>query len=80
MFYVYIIKSLRFNKYYIGYTGNIKKRLNYHNKGSNQSTKTYRPYKLIYLEKYNTKTEAIKREKQIKKYKGGKAFKLLINS
>jgi len=52
--------------------------LDAHNRGSNQSTKANRPWKLIYSEKYSVKTEAAKRERQIKSYKGGYAFKQLI--
>ena len=80
MYYTYILKSIKYGKYYIGCTSDWGKRLEYHNKGSNKSTKRYRPYKLVYLEKYNTKSEALKRERQIKSYKGGEAFKKLINN
>ena len=79
MFYVYIIRSIKFGKFYIGIAQNLEKRLTCHNRGSTQSTKSYRPYQLLYFEKYNTKSEALKREKQIKSYKGGRAFKLLIS-
>lgn len=41
-------------------------------------TKPYRPYKLVYLEKFNMKSEALRREKQLKSYKGGGALKKLI--
>jgi len=78
MYFVYIIKSIKFNKYYTGYTSDWEKRLKYHNRGSNKSTKLYRPYKLVHLEKFKTKKKAIQRENQIKKYKGGWAFKKLI--
>ncbi len=38
------------------------------------------PWELIYIEKFNNKIEAVKREKQIKSYKGGEAFKRLIKN
>lgn len=79
MCYVYIIRSIRYGKYYIGSTRDIKKRLIHHNQDSNQSTKKYRPYKLLYFEKYDTNKQALIRERKIKSYKGGKAFKLLID-
>jgi putative endonuclease len=79
MHYVYILKSRLYEKHYIGYTTDVFKRLKYHNKGSNYSTRKYRPYELIYLEKYLSKSEALKREKQIKSYKGGRAFKKLVD-
>jgi len=78
MFYTYIIKSCRTNRYYVGYSEDVSKRLNQHNAGQNISTKSGIPWKLVYYEKFETRTEAWKRERQIKRYKGGKAFKVLI--
>jgi len=79
MYYVYIIKSEIVEKYYIGYTSNIINRLKHHNSGANRSTKPFHPWKIIYTETYNTKKEAWLRERQIKSYKGGEAFKKLVN-
>jgi len=53
-------------------------RLKAHNRGSVKSTKNRRPLKLVWSEKYFTRAEAMKREKKIKSYKGGEAFKLLL--
>lgn len=78
MFYTYIIQSEKTNRYYIGFTSNIESRLKKHNAGEVRSTKYGIPWKLIYKESFEKKNEAWKREQQIKKYKGGKAFKLLI--
>ena len=80
MYFVYIIQSLKNKKRYIAYTSNIEKRLEYHNKGLNRSTKPYRPYELIYLENQLTKKGALSREKVLKSYKGGKALTLLLTS
>ena len=79
MWNVYILKSKKFNKYYIGHTADLSRRLQEHNLGKTRSIKRYIPFELIYSESYNTKSEAYKRERQIKKYKGGEAFKKLIN-
>ena len=80
MYFVYILKSLTHNRHYIGSTGDLRNRLNYHNSGRVKSTKAYRPWEIIYTENFNTKSEALKREKKIKSFKGGEAFKKLINS
>jgi putative endonuclease len=69
MFYVYILKSEKNNSYYIGYCSNIDRRLNQHNKGFVKSTKKYAPWKLVYIEEYKDRIEAMKREKQIKSWK-----------
>jgi putative endonuclease len=78
--FVYILQSQTDYRYYIGYTLDIIERLDFHNSGQQRSTKNRIPFKLIYLEKYHSKKEALVREKQIKSYKGGNAFKKLINN
>ncbi|HEY4507026.1 MAG TPA: GIY-YIG nuclease family protein [Candidatus Paceibacterota bacterium] len=67
MYFVYIIKSLVKNWKYIGSTDNISARLRLHNSGVTKSTKPYRPLELIYSESFKTKTEALKRERFLKK-------------
>ncbi|MEK7637482.1 MAG: GIY-YIG nuclease family protein, partial [Patescibacteria group bacterium] len=54
MHFVYIIQSLRFPRQYIGSTANVDMRLIKHNSGSVRSTKTYRPWKLVKTESFNT--------------------------
>jgi len=78
MYFVYILQSLSTGKYYIGYTSNLVNRLKQHQKGKTKSTKNRGPYKIVYKEKFLTKEKAYKRERQIKKFKGGEAFKRLI--
>ena len=79
MWYVYILKSVKDDGYYIGSTGNIEQRLKKHNAGGTISTKNRRPFELVYKEWYYTKSEALLRERSIKNYKGGNAFRELIN-
>ena len=78
MFQVYILKSKKTGRFYVGYTSNLEQRLKYHNLGKNKSTKTGIPWELVKFEEYKTKREAWLRERQIKKYKGGEAFKKLV--
>lgn len=66
MFYVYVIKSLKDNKLYVGYTNNLKNRFNEHNKGLVNSTKARKPFKLLYYEACNILEDAVKREKALK--------------
>ena len=79
MYIVYIIQSQKTGRYYIGVTTDIKKRLDSHNRGANKSTCNRGPWKLVYKEEFNDKSRAWYREKQIKKFKGGEAFKKLVN-
>ena len=67
MNYVYIVECSD-GTYYTGYTNDIEKRINAHNNGKGAKyTRGRIPVKLRYLEKYNTKSEALKREHSIKK-------------
>ena len=79
MFTVYILQSQITFRYYVGHTSNIGNRLIRHNLGREKFTKKERPWIVIYQEIYNTKAGAMKREKQIKSYKGGNAFKILVH-
>ena len=78
MYYVYIIRSKTTERYYIGSTSDLIQRLRHHNSGANRSTKNKGPWVIVYSEKFNSKKDAWFRERQIKKYKGGEAFKKLI--
>jgi putative endonuclease len=69
MFYIYILKSESIGKYYIGSTINIPQRVAYHNAGMVLSTKSYRPWKLIYSEEFSTLSQARHREHVIKSWK-----------
>ncbi|MCX5716035.1 MAG: GIY-YIG nuclease family protein [Candidatus Omnitrophica bacterium] len=79
MYYVYIIKSSKDSRHYIGYTNNLERRLSEHNKGKSKSVMRRGPFTIVYYETIKTEIDAIHREKQIKSYKGGKAFKRLLS-
>ncbi|MDX2173557.1 MAG: GIY-YIG nuclease family protein [Bacteroidota bacterium] len=66
MFYVYILYSENFNRYYIGQTNNISNRLESHNSGYVLSTKPYLPWKLLLFLKKSTRSEAMILEKKLK--------------
>ncbi len=71
MYFVYIIYSIKFNKIYIGYSSNLEERLKSHNIYSSKGwTKKFRPWSLVYSESIQTKSEALKREKQLKSAQG----------
>ena len=66
-FYVYMLRSLGSNSVtYVGYTSNLKKRINLHNTGKGAKFTRGRKWKLIFKEKCNSKSEAISREYYIK--------------
>ena len=66
MYQVYILKSIKDKKLYIGYTHNLIKRIKEHNSKLNTSTKSLSPLKLIYYEAYYDRQDAIKRESNLK--------------
>ena len=79
-YFVYILKSKKTGRYYVGYTGDLVKRLREHNSGYTKSLIKHIPLEIIRKESYDTYEEARKRERQIKSYKSGEAFKKLVNS
>lgn len=71
MFTVYVLYSEKYHKIYIGYTCNIAQRLLAHNELETKGyTLRYRPWNLIHTEDFLEKSEAMKREKQLKSAKG----------
>ena len=77
-YFVYIIKSKRDYKNYIGSSSNVEKRLEWHNAGKNTSTKHRMPFEVIYKKEFNNKTDALKYESWLKKQKGGFKMKALL--
>ena len=75
MFYNYILQSKKNNNLYVGYTNNLKKRLEEHNRGLNQSTKPYRPWKIIYYEACLNEKDTERRENYLKISQGQRLLK-----
>ncbi|MDO8436386.1 MAG: GIY-YIG nuclease family protein [bacterium] len=82
MFYVYVLKSKKDNKLYIGYTKDLKKRIQEHNTGKNFSTAQRGPFSLVYYEAFKSQKDATTREKQLKQFKStyGHLKKRIANS
>ena len=66
---VYILKSLKDGSYYIGSTNNLDDRIERHNQGRSKYTKPKRPWQLVYCEEFASRSEAQKREMEIKNRK-----------
>ncbi|MFZ5805929.1 MAG: GIY-YIG nuclease family protein [Verrucomicrobiota bacterium] len=78
MFYVYVLLSQKDDKFYIGFTGDFKRRLKEHQAGENTSTKSRRPLELIYYEAHRSKTDAMRREQYFKTTKGKSTLKQIL--
>lgn len=76
--YVYILQSTKNNNLYVGYTEDLRKRLQEHNRGLNFSTKPYRPWRLIHYEAYRNKKDAERREGYIKTNQGARLLKRML--
>ena len=68
-YFVYLIGHHKHHKLttYVGYTNNLRKRINLHNEGKGAKFTRGRKWKLLYKEEFSTKKEAISRESYIKK-------------
>jgi len=66
MYYVYILQSLKDNMWYTGYTDDLKKRFDQHNKGLDYATRKRKPFKLIYYEACLNEQDAKMREQYLK--------------
>jgi len=69
-FYVYVLESRKDGKRYIGYTNNLKRRLEEHKQGKSFSTKPRLPLKLIYFEGCLVEEDAKRRESYLKSTQG----------
>ncbi|MEK7195104.1 MAG: GIY-YIG nuclease family protein [Patescibacteria group bacterium] len=77
-YYVYTLESRKNNNLYVGYTGDLRKRLEYHNSGRNVSTKPYLPWKVIFYEAYLNENDARRREKYLKTSQGARLLKRML--
>ena len=76
MYCVYLLKSNKDQRFYIGCSSDIKRRFDEHKNGKVQSTKHRRPLQLIYFEAYSSEKKARVREFQLKKF--GSAYTGLL--
>ncbi len=74
MFKVYVLKSQSLEKYYIGQTKHLDKRIEWHNSPRARWTRRYQPWVLVFSETYDSRSEAMVREKELKALKNIKQF------
>jgi putative endonuclease len=78
MCWVYVLRSLKDGRFYIGSTPDIEDRLKRHSEGRVKATQHRRPLELVYSEKSSGLSEARSREREIKKEKSRKYIERLI--
>ncbi len=67
MYYVYVLRDVN-SKIYIGYSADLKKRINHHKSGRVKSTKTMLGIQLFYYEAYINRRMATERERKLKTF------------
>ena len=79
-FHLYILYSEQYDRFYVGQTNQLDKRIERHNNGFVRSTKSYRPWKLVYTEAFANRSEAVKRESEIKRWNSKIKIKKLVDA
>ena len=77
-FYVYVLRNETNGWWYVGYTENIKQRVQAHIKGKVKSTRNKRPLKLVFCEAYLSKVDAKRREHYLKTTKGKTTLRTML--
>ncbi|OGX17915.1 MAG: hypothetical protein A3K83_08000 [Omnitrophica WOR_2 bacterium RBG_13_44_8b] len=78
MHYVYVLRSVEDEKFYIGYTSDLARRIEEHKRGGVHTTSRLSDPKLIFYESFISERDALRREKYFKTTKGKKALKLIL--
>ena len=79
MFYVYIIESESTGLLYVGQTEEPEKHLSDHNRGGSPYTKGRGPWRSIYLQEFETRSEALACEKKFKSWKSPSRLRAMIS-
>jgi len=79
-YHVYILQSEADGSYYVGSTQDLDARVHRHNEGRSKYTKTKRPWELVHTEKFPSRSDAVKRENQIKARKSRKFIEKLVRA
>jgi putative endonuclease len=81
MFTAYVLYSKKYDKIYIGQTGDLEDRFLSHNeKATKGYTIKYRPWLIAYTEEFETRSEAMKREKELKSSRGRQFIRELLKN
>ena len=79
MYFVYILRSERTGRFYVGQTQDVEERLKRHNAGTQSATRSGVPWQVARTEQFDTRAEACAREREIKRKKSRKWIEWLIS-
>ena len=77
-YYLYILKSKTSDKYYTGISEDVERRLEFHNTREKGFTSRYRPWKVVFKKEFENKAEAIRAERNVKRWKSKVMIEKLI--
>ncbi|WP_373709516.1 GIY-YIG nuclease family protein [Kaistella sp.] len=77
-YFVYVLKSQKDGRLYKGQTSDLNERVKQHNSGKTKSTKGFMPWELVYFETFQTREEAVLREKYLKTGSGREFLKKIL--
>ncbi len=80
MFFVYVLRSEKTNRLYVGFTTDVVQRLGQHNSGITKSTKGRGPWVLVHQEEFATRAGAMQRERYLKTGQGREELKRILTS
>ena len=80
VYYLYILQSESTGRFYIGQTQDVSERLAYHNANYSKSLKNRGPWRLVYTEQYKTRSQAMRRERQLKSWKDHRMIAKLLSA
>ena len=80
MYYVYLLRSQKDGNLYVGFTLDLRKRIEKHRKGEVNSTKFRRPFRLMFYEAFCNKYDALAREKYLKSGYGKEQLKSILKN
>jgi len=79
VYHVYILRSRKDKKLYVGHTTDLERRIRAHNSRRVSSTRHRTPLDLIYSEEFQTRGEAIRKERYLKSLEGSEQKRKLID-
>ena len=80
MYTTYVLYSEKYDKIYVGFTSDLERRLLSHNELSRKGwTVRFRPWRLLYKEEYERKSDAMRRERELKSYQGRQFIRQLLS-
>lgn len=79
-YFLYILKSKSFERYYTGISKDVVKRLEFHNMKEKGFASRYRPWEIVFVKEFENKTEAMKAERKIKSWKSKVKIEKLIKN